>query len=297
MKKSSLGFILMAIAGVGLAVATILMKQIPIQTGLTPGQVAIWRFAIAAPLMWVIALARSRQTAVVPKRPWSLLGLGVIYSVASLLALLSLGRLSSSLYVIIVFVYPSFVVLYSLVSGAPVPRRWWLGLPLALIGLALTLFDFRQSITADVIGVILSLLNGLAIAVYNILSAKVFKQVEDRQVGTTWVNTGALAASLFLIPIMGVAAPQTAQGWISLISLGIFGTLIPILSLNAGLQLVGAARGSLIMILQPVVAILLSTTLLAETLSLQQWLGGVLVIIAIVLLQKSPDHYPKQSSG
>lgn len=293
MKKQQLGFILMAISAVGLAVGTILMKQIPLRTTMTPGHVAIWRFTISAPLMWLITLARQKKLDWLPRKTWPLIGLGVVYSAASLLALLALGQLSSSLYAIIVYIYPSLVVVYALVAGSAVPRLWWLGLPLTLIGLALVVFDFGQPLQVDVLGVVLSVLNGLVIAVYNILSAKVFADVSNRQVGTTWVNTGAMLAGLGLIFIFGFNAPDSLVGWVLLIALGIFGTLAPILALNAGLQMVGAARGSVIMTLQPVVAVLISTVFFGDILTPQQWLGGAVVILAIILLQRSPDRAAK----
>lgn len=295
MKKQQLGFILMALSAVGLAVGTILMKLVPQNTTMTPAHVAVWRFSIAAPLMWLMTVIRQPKSGFIPDRPWWLIGLGVIYSLASLFALLALERLSSSLYVIIVYIYPSLVVIYSLIIGKSVPRLWWLGLPITLIGLVLTVFEFGQSLQVDLVGFLISVLNGFAIAAYMILSEKIFKFVRERQLGTTWVNTGAMLAGFLLIPFMGVSSPESLGGWILLISLGIFGTLIPILALNSGVQMVGAARGSVIVTLQPVVAVLISTIFLGDILTLQQWAGGALVIIAIVLLQRSPDRNTKKS--
>jgi drug/metabolite transporter (DMT)-like permease len=292
MKKQTAGFLLVTVTAIGLAISTILMKWVPGLTGLTPGQVAVLRFAISAPLMWVILLLRRAKSSFIPEQRWQLIGLGLIYAAASLLALFALSRLSSSLYVILVYVYPSLVVFHGLLTGQPVPRLWWVGLPLTMVGLLLAVVDFGQSLVVDFPGVILSLLNGFAIALYNIWSAKVFNKIPDHHVGTTWVNTSAMIAGLGLIPIFGVNLPDTMTGWVLLFSLGIFGTLIPILTLNHGLELIGAARGSVILTLQPVLAVLISTAFLGETLVLQQWLGGLLVVLAIILLQRCPNRKP-----
>ncbi len=291
MRKQQLGFFLMALSATGLGVGTILMKLLPLKTALTPGQVAVWRFLIAAPLMWVLTLTHGKKGAkVLPQRPWQLLGLGVIYSMASLLALLSLERLPSSIYVILVFIYPSFVVVYSLLTRKPVPKMWWLGVPVTLVGLALTVFQFGQPLQFDLLGIVLAILNGLAIAVYMISSEEVFKHEPDRQLGTTWMNTGAMLMGLGLIAVFGFSAPTTLNGWLLLAGLGILATLVPILAMNLGIQMIGAARSSLIATLQPVVAVLIATLFLGDVLTGTQWLGGVLVIIAIVLLQRSPDR-------
>ncbi len=285
-----LGLLFVIISAMGLAIATILLKLIPVSTDLTPGQVAVWRFAIAAPLMWLFTLSSKKKVILGTKQTWQLVGLGVVFSAASLLALLSLGKLSSSLYAILVYIYPSLVVIYSLVTKRPVSQLWWLGIPMTLLGLVLTVFDFSQSLQVDGLGVILSILNGVVLAVYNLLGERIFNQIPDRQVGTTWIFTGGMAVGLLLGFIFGFNTPDNLQGWLLLIALGIFGTLIPILSLNYGIQLLGAARSSVIMTLQPVLAVILSTIIFSDILNIQQWLGGLLVILAIFLLQLAPKR-------
>ena len=289
MHKKQLGLLLMSISAIGLGVTTILMKILPGEAGMTPGQIAVWRFLIAAPLMWLITLVRKGKEKVIPGQLGRLLGLGGIYSMASLFALLALNRLPSSIYVIILFFYPSLVVIYHLARRKPVPRLWWLGLPMTVIGLILTVARFGQPVSLDLLGIILTALNGLAIIAYMLLSEKVFAGMNDRQLGSTWVMTGAMVVGLGLIALYGFAAPQTLRGWIYLLTLGIVGTLIPIFAMNVGIQMLGSARSSVVSTLQPVAAVLISTIFLHEMLTVYQWFGGVIVIVAIILLQRSPD--------
>ena len=289
-KTQQLGLLLMIVSAIGFAAATILMKLIPTNTDLAPGQVAVWRFAIAAPLMWLFTLSSRKKVALPARQIWGLAGLGVVFSAASLLALLSLDRLSSSLYVILVYIYPSLVVVYSLIAKRPVSQLWWLGIPMTLVGLVLTVFDFSQSLQVDGLGVVLSILNGVVLTVYNILGERIFNRIPDRQVGTTWIITSAMVVGCLFGLIFGFNPPDTLQGWLLLISLGIFGTMVPILTLNYGIQMLGAAQSSVIMTLQPVLAVIFSTIIFSDVLSLQQWLGGILVILAILLLQWSPKR-------
>ena len=279
----------MAVSAIGLAIATIMMKVLPAEANMTPGQIAVWRFLIAAPLMWLILWIRKGEARVVPAQTPRLLLLGGIYSMASLLALTSLNRLPSSIYVIIVFFYPSLIVVYHLIRRQPVPRLWWLGLPLTLVGLVLTVSHFGQPVTVDAISILLTILNGLAMAIYMLWSEKVFSGVSDRQLGSTWVMTGAMAVGLLLIFLFGFKTPDTVKGWAMLFTLGIVGTLIPIFAMNVGIQMLGSARSSMISTLQPVVTVLISMIFLQEVLSTTQWIGGIMVIFAILLLQRSPD--------
>lgn len=294
MPKKQLGFLLMSVSAIGLAVGTIMMKILPAEAGLTPGQVAVWRFLIASPVMWLLTVLRKKGVGLKPERTGGLLGLGVVYSMASLLALLSLSRLPSSIYVIILFFYPSIVVASHLINRKPVPQLWWLGIPMTLVGLVLTVAQFGQPVELDPFGIFLAILNGFTISVYMLMSERVFSKIKDRQLGSTWVMTGAMAVGLVLALGYGFKWPDSSLGWVYLITLGIFGTLIPILFMNIGIQMIGSARSSVISTLQPVVAVLISTVFLQEILTFYQWIGGVLVITAIILLQRSPDAHALQ---
>lgn len=293
MNSKLVGFLWIVLAATCVAAATISMKLLPAVTGLTPAQVAIWRFLISAPVMWFILSIRRPKALTPPKKFWRFLLLGLIYAAASLLALLALDRLTSSLYAIIVFTYPSLVVLYSLVSRESVPHYWWLGLPLTLLGLSLTVFEFGQPLQVELAGFIITLLNGLAVGLYTILSARYFKQIKDSSSGTAWVQVGGLLGSLSLMAATGIRIPQTSIGWLMLLSLGVFGTLLPIVALNIGLPMVGAARGSVTMTLQPVLTVIFSTIFLGDILKPQQWLGGFLVVVAVILMQQTPKWAAK----
>ena len=102
--------------------------------------------------------------------------------------------------------------------------------------------------------------------------------------------TGAMLAGLATIPLLGISTPDSTKGWLLLLAFGILGTAVPISTMNLGVELLGSSRGSVIMMLQPVVAVLLSTLLLDESLNAQQWIGGLIVILAVALLQLSKDN-------
>lgn len=293
MKEKRLGLIAMVVASFGLAIAVILMKVIPSYTHMPPEHVAIWRFAIAAPPLWLYLIFTRRTGRMMPDRPWQFLGLGLFFSIASFCAIFALQRLSSSMYVILVYIHPSLVVIYALLTGGSVPRFYWIGLPLTLLGIFLTSFEFGTVFAVDPIGLVITLINALALVAYMILSNKAFMGYKEPLLGTAAVLSGGMLVGIVLIPILGVSAPTTIQGWALLLAFGLFGTLMPVLAMNLSLGLIAAARGSVIVTLQPVFTVLMAMIFLNESLTLQQWIGGGLVILAIVLLQGSPDQKGK----
>lgn len=281
-------------AAFGLALATILLKVIPQTTDLEPAHVSIWRLTIAAVTFWVISFFHRIKKDNRQPIPTRFLILGLVFGVSGFSAVFALNYLPSSVYIIILYIYPSLVVLYSLVSGKSVPRLYWLGLPLTFLGLFLTVFDFGSILSIDPLGFVITIVNALAMVVYLVLSERFFSGGGSKRRGTRWMLTGAMIFSLFWIPVVGLRFPDSGLDWLLLFSLGVFGTLVPLLAINIGLQLIGAARASVIITLQPVLTVLFSTLFLDETLTIQQWIGGVVVITAILLLQLSAD---KQTVG
>lgn len=294
MKRRWLGIVLMALAASLLALGSILMKIIPQITNLQPGHLGILRFSIAAPILWLFNRSERSQGEGKPIRPFQLLLLGGVFAIGNFSAVFALERLPSSLYVIILYLYPSLVVLFSFITGKQVPKLFWVGLPLTTIGLFLVAYEFGVSLSIDPLGFFYTIINAFGVAAYMLLSEKLLKGVHDKLFATNFVLTGAMMAGLLMIPLVGFRLPDSAQGWLLLLTFSIFSSLAPIVFMNIALQLMGAARGSVIITLQPILTVLISTILLDEVLTPQQWMGGVIVIAAIVLLQISPDTARKQ---
>ncbi|MFW5713498.1 MAG: DMT family transporter [Brevefilum sp.] len=295
MKTKLTGFLLMVLAAFGLAAATIFMKIIPQMTAMTPAHVSIWRFIIAGVLIWIVAIFRKNVNKQRQRIPLRFLLLGLVFGISGFSAVFALDYLPTSVYVIIIYIYPSLVVLYSLITGKSVPKLFWLGLPLTFLGLILTAFDFGSVLAVDPVGFAITIVNALAMVAYFLLSERFFGKGVSKFRGTWWMLTGALVFSLLWIPFIGIKLPDSGQSWALILSLGVLGTFIPLLSINVGLQQIGAARGSVIITLQPVIAVLFSTIFLGETLTFQQWIGGILVIGAVILLQLSKDR--QESDG
>ena len=68
------------------------------------------------------------------------------------------------------------------------------------------------------------------------------------------------------------------------IILSLFGTIIPPLLLNAGFPLTGIGLGSIVSSLELPVSVMMAYFLLQESVSLTQWIGIILIITAIVVM-------------
>lgn len=69
----------------------------------------------------------------------------------------------------------------------------------------------------------------------------------------------------------------------------VLATLVPMLLLMFAIRRLGAARAGLVVTLEPVVAALAAAAFLGETMGAGQWVGGLCILAAVVLMQRAPE--------
>ena len=117
------------------------------------------------------------------------------------------------------------------------------------------------------------------------ISKHVLKDVHSL-VATTYVCSAAALAYALYTSITGqliLTLPST--GWLALLGIAFFGTIVGILCFFAGINKIGPAKASIISTAEPVLTILLSALVLGEQLTLLQGIGGLLIVSSILLLQ------------
>jgi drug/metabolite transporter (DMT)-like permease len=282
------GVLYILIGVTGYAFLPTLVKQI-LATGLDAIDIAIWRFIFATAFMWALILLRRRgqpapESGSVPRV--KMMGMGLLLGTAALAAFFGLERIPASTYVLIFYCYPVMVAVFSKLIGAPVPARFWLSLPLTLLGLALTLPDLTGlfSGSTDPIGILMALTNALAVAVYYMASNRLMRGRSSFVESSTWTITGALVLMLVLLVARGVQVP-TGAGWFYLLALAFVSTIVPTFTLMHGIQLLGAARASMVSMAEPAISLVLAFFLLGDRLLPLQVVGAVLIISSVILLQ------------
>lgn len=68
------------------------------------------------------------------------------------------------------------------------------------------------------------------------------------------------------------------------IILALFGTIIPPMLMTAGFPLTGIGLGSIVSALELPVSVMMAYVLLDEQVILSQWIGIVLIILAIIIM-------------
>lgn len=163
-----------------------------------------------------------------------------------------------------------------------VPRRAWFAALLALLGLGLMTINPSEGLVSGDLWV---LGTALSYALYIVYLGKV--AVHHRAVALTALQIWLVAGLgwLWAIPDLKALATLSSAAISALVYLALFATAL-VLWLQAWAQrVVPAYATALIFALEPVFAAIFAYFLLGETLGLQGWLGGALVVLAMTTAQ------------
>jgi drug/metabolite transporter (DMT)-like permease len=262
----------------GLGVTT----QLAFDAGASVATLLSGRFLVAAAVLWpVVWLVRSGR----PARRQVLAGLllGVGFSAHAWLFSASLARIDAGLVDLLLFTYPTLVML----GAVALKRDRWSGrraaaLAAAGAGTALVLLGGLSSI--DPLGAALALGSAVAYAGYILISAGQLERT-DPLLLMALVTTGAAAT----LTVAGAAQSELslsggapALGFVALAGLVAtagMGTFI------AGISRLGPSRASIVSAVQPALTPLLGFAVFADRLRPEQLLGGALVVSAILILE------------
>ena len=257
------------------------------ESGANTVGVLIVRFTIAAVLMLLIRqFSSGNRVWPKPRLMFDLFLLGAIgYSGAAFFYFTAIENMSTGVAIVIWYIYPVFVVLIGWAVFKTKPKRHTIfSLISAMLGVSITA---GQPGNATTKGVILVLLSSLTYTFYTLSGSRAFKKT-DLYTGVTIVMTGA-ATAFWLYWILApsstpVTFPQQTIGWVWIVALAIFATVLSTSTLFAGLKILGPNTTSVVNTVEPVLNIVAGILFLNEVFSLQQGVGAVFVVGALLYL-------------
>ena len=154
---------------------------------------------------------------------------------------------------------------------------------IVLIGTALATNLIQSKVELDWRGIVLGLMAATSFTTTMFTANRLATHVSSAQRSLYMLLGGAVIVTGFAI------ATQTTPFNFEIfmkwgIILALFGTIIPPLLFNAGFPLTGIGLGSIVSALELPVSVLMAYFLLSEKVSLIQWIGIILIILAIVIM-------------
>lgn len=294
LRPAQVGLLAMLISVTGYSFLPVFTAKL-LDLGVEPVEIALWRYVLTVPVFWGIALSvgwRGRSTGESSRLPRvRLILLGTLLAVAALTAFFGLQRIPAGTYVVIFYTYPAFTALLMLMLGDRLSGWGWVALALTLLGVMLTAPDFSEGLAGgNLIGVLLALLNALVVAVYFILNSRLLKGRSALVRAAALTTTGTLAALMLVGLLIGVRLPTAPEAWFYLLSMALLSTVMPIFMTNVGIQRLGPARAAILGSVEPVLTSLIALALLGQMLAPVQWLGCLIIVSSVVMLQTLGSH-------
>jgi drug/metabolite transporter (DMT)-like permease len=261
------------------------------------------RFVLAAATIWVIwAVAGAHvQTgggkAVVPwpRLALPLVALGALgYVGQSFSYFTALGEISASATGLLLYTYPILVtVLAFLIYREPLTPRKLAALTLASVGALLVLGIFSSLIgagganlgTLKPSGVAWALTAAAVYSLYIIAGTRFTRDISPLFASAVIITSAALVYLLW-----GGLAGQlrfdfAIMGWVWALAIALVSTSLAITAFFVGLPETGPSRAAIISTLEPAVTVMTAALVLGEHISLEQLLGGALILMSVLVLQ------------
>jgi len=255
------------------------------------------RMLFSAPLFAAMALWGSRREAVRPlgrNDAWRLIALGFIgYYVSSLLDFMGLQYITAALERLVLFLYPTMVVLLSaLLLKKPITRRAVVALLLSYAGIVLV---FRHDLNVG--GDAKALWTGGALVFASAFTYSLYLVgaggLIARMGSVRFIAWAMLASTAFVIAqflltrdLAALALPASIYG--IALSMAVFSTVLPTWLIAEAIRRLGANTSSLIGSLGPVFTIGLGAIILGEPVHWIQLAGAALVLIGVMLVTLAP---------
>ncbi|CAG0950057.1 hypothetical protein ANAEL_00018 [Anaerolineales bacterium] len=213
-----------------------------------------------------------------------LIGMGAIgYVGQSFLYLSSIKYASVGLIALLLYLYPMFVFILSVIFlREKVTMVKISALVLSIVGAGLTVDPGG----GQLLGVMMIIAAALVYSVYIVVGANVMKHVTAFQSSAVvFMSAGAVYGMLTFAN--GVHLPQSNTGWLAMLGMIVFSTIIAITTFLAGLEIVGPTNAAMLSTLEPVVTVLLAAWLFGESLTPITLLGGGLILVAVIILTRA----------
>jgi len=292
-KKTSLG-IIVAIIGVALFSAKAIMVKIAYGYTISSEHLLLFRMLFALPFYVVIAIVytpSSSPTEKITKKEYSwVLFFGFIgYYLASYFDFLGLQYIKASLERIILFIYPTLVLLISRIFlKKSITKQQVIAIGITYIGILITFSGEFMSDSSDLIlGGSLIFISALTYATYLVGSGWLIPKL-----GVIRFTSYAMIISSLCVIFQYLIFDRTSlweypvEIYILGVSMAIFSTIIPSYLISWAIKKLGASNVAILGSLGPISTIMLAFLFLNERLLIVQMIGAGIVILGVYFSSK-----------
>lgn len=274
--------------------AMAIFAKIAYAAGMTLSTMLFLRFSIAGLLLAAWGAAQGMRWPRGRDLLW-VMAMGAVGYVGQAFCYFSaLKYASAGLVALLLYLYPAIVTLLSaLIHRRRIGAGRAAAVTMALFGTALTV---GADLSSQPLGIVLGIGAALIYSFYVLAGERVMPRIGALPAATVVMLAAAVvyggAASA-----AGLAMPQSLSGWLAVLAIALFSTLLAILGFFKGLEKLGAADASTLSTFEPLVTIGLAFVVLGEDVTALQLVGAALILAAVIYLARHPTEEPRPATG
>lgn len=249
------------------------------------------RMVFALPFFLIVAFVNKRNTmqeAVSGKDYLKIIGLGLLgYYTASILDFIGLQYITAGLERLILFIYPTLVVLLSFVFfKKPINKNIYVALLLSYIGVGIVfLDDLSMNNKSIFLGTALIFGSAVTYAVYLVGTERLIPRIGSVRFTAYAMIVSSLAVIVhFLIVRPASILSFPLEIYIYGFSIAIIATVIPTFMITEGIKQIGAGKASIIASIGPITTITMEYFILHEPFTVYEFIGTVLVMAGVLMV-------------
>ena len=288
-RNAGIAFVVVSAVAFG---AMAILARFAFASGVDTATLLALRFTIAAVVMTMLVRARDLS---VPRGSTlgMLIALGALgYGGQAICYFTALRLAPAGLAALLLYLHPALVaVLAAVFLRERLSAAKLAALAIALAGTTLTV---APAIGEGAIAAAPQVATGLAFAVasaafyavYIVVAAAIGPRTAPLPM--TMVVTASAAAVFVAAAVLGGPQwPQTAAGWLAIVAIALLSTVMAITLYFAGLERIGPVRAATLSTVEPLCAVVLAALVLDEAIAPVQLAGGVLILVAAVLIARA----------
>jgi drug/metabolite transporter (DMT)-like permease len=279
------------------------LSRIAYDEGLTPFAFVTWRSGVAAVSMAVLVLFTLRRGVrlvgwrSLMRRDRIALGVAALAGASlDVTMFLAFARVPVAIVLLCFYLFPAMVAIGSALLGwEPINRSRGLALVIALGGMVAVVIGGEGSGALrglDPVGVLLAIGSAVSQAVFVLVARRGYRQVPTAQAMTLILTVSATIATLLAIAggaLSSVWLPFSSPSLLGLLVFaGIVAAAIPSYLFLAGIRWIGGVKAGILMLAQAPVGVVLAAAFLHESIGVVQIAGGVGILAAAFIIQRTP---------
>jgi len=290
-----IGIACVLIGAIGFSGKPVLVKA-AYQYGVDTTTLLALRMLFSAP--WFLAMAwwaGRPATAITGRDIAGIIALGFVgYYLASFLDLAGLQYISAGFGRLILYLYPTLVLLMSAIFlKQPLRGLQMLSLVLSYAGIALV-FSAEASLGDDfsltLLGAALVFASAIAYATYLVAGSRLVHRFGSMRFTAyaSLLATGFVMAHFFAIrPVQALVVDNNVYALVAI--LAVFSTVVPLWLMAEGLKRIGANQVSLVGCIGPLATMAFAWAFLGEVITPVQLAGAILVLAGVLIISMKPQ--------